>query len=73
MTLAGATHAAECRNPPSRASDGYWDYIDACGCASLDPPPKASDDYKRFLKTCSDWRERNPRVEVVAPKAETKP
>jgi hypothetical protein len=65
---AGLLEPAECRDPPSRASDGYWDYIDACGCASLDPPSKASADYDRFLKACSRWRERNPKTTVVVSK-----
>jgi len=63
--------AAECRNPPSRVSAGYWDYIDACGCANLDPPSRASEDHGRFLKACSEWRERNPKVEVTVPATAT--
>src|SRR5262245_10624595 len=50
----------ECKNPPSRTSDTYWTFIEACGCASLEPPSSASRDYGRYLKACSQWRERNP-------------
>jgi hypothetical protein len=62
----------ECANPPSRISDAYWDYVDACGCSSLDPPPSASNDYKRYVKACSDWRQRNPVRVVPAPAPEKK-
>jgi len=58
---------AECRNPPSRASDSFWSYLEACGCAGVDTPARASSNYERFLKACGQWRERNPRVEVAAP------
>ena len=51
---------AECRTPPSRVSAGYWDFIEACGCAGLEAPSRASSDYDRYLKACSRWRERNP-------------
>lgn len=61
--------SAECRNTPSRASDSYWDYIEACGCAKLEAPSSASQDYDRFLKACSRWRERNPQVNVIVPNA----
>jgi hypothetical protein len=66
-TSAASTQPAECKNPPSRASSSYWDFIDACGCEGVDPPSTASSDSKRFLKACSDWRERNPKVEQPKP------
>lgn len=71
LTAGSATVAAECRNPPSRVSPSYWDYIDTCGCAKLDPPSRASEDHGRFLKACSEWRERNPKVEVTVPATAT--
>ena len=52
----------ECDDPPSRAAEGYWDYIEACGCARLEAPSKASDDHDRFMKACAGWRERNPQA-----------
>lgn len=75
----GSTHPTnpqippECRNPPSRASDSYWAFIEACGCANLDAPSRASPDYERFLKACSEWRQRNPQVNVIAPGTPTPP
>jgi hypothetical protein len=57
----------ECEDPPPRMSDSYWSYIEACGCGKLDPPSRASLDYDRFMKACSQWRERNPRLKVIAP------
>jgi len=67
MTLALGTPAdsPECRNTPSRVSDSYWAFVDACGCANLDPPSTASPDYARFLTACSRWRERNPQINVI--------
>ena len=58
---------SECRNPPSRASSAYWSFIDACGCANLEAPSRASADHDRYLKACSDWRQRNPRIDVIVP------
>jgi hypothetical protein len=58
---------SECRNPPSRVSDAYWSFIDACGCAQLDPLSSASPDHDRFLTACSGWRARHPRIEIVVP------
>jgi hypothetical protein len=60
-TLATASPGGprECGNPPARASEFYWDYIESCGCAKLDPPSRASSDYSRYMKACSQWRERN--------------
>ena len=55
----------ECANPPSRASDSYWTYIDACGCSQLTAPSAASPDHERFLKACGAWREQNPRLNVI--------
>ncbi len=69
MALAlGQSEPPECRNPPSRASDVYWGFIEACGCDKLVTPSEASDEYERFMKACSEWRERNrPLTVVVAP------
>lgn len=67
LGLAGQAESARCRNPPSRASDSYWGYIGACGCARLEAPSRASSDYDRFLKACSEWRERNPQLTVTLP------
>jgi hypothetical protein len=36
LGLAGPPESSFCRNPPSRASEAYWDYITACGCARLE-------------------------------------
>jgi hypothetical protein len=73
MGLAFGTQAdaPECRNPPSRASDSYWAFIEACGCANLDPPSRTSRDYERFLKACSQWRQRNPHINVIIPDTPT--
>lgn len=68
----GAARGPECRNPPSRASDSFWSYLEACGCADVDPPSRASADYDRFLKACGRWRERNPTV-VPTPSPSAKP
>ena len=57
----------ECGNPPARAASGYWDYVDACGCAGLQEPPLASSDHERYLRSCASWRERNPEALVPAP------
>lgn len=70
MWLANGAGAAECANPPSRAGSGYWDYIEACGCARLDPPSRASQDHQRYLKACSQWRQRNQPAHVVAPQGD---
>lgn len=68
VTASGDTPVPlECKNPPSRASDSYWDYIEACGCSRLEPPSRASSDYDRFLKACGRWRERNPQVNMTVP------
>jgi len=67
LALGSPADAPECRNPPSRASDSYWAYVDACGCAKLDPPSKTSPDYERFLKACGQWRQRNPQISVIVP------
>lgn len=69
LSLAAAplAGASECASPPPRASDAYWNYIDACGCAKLDPPARASLDYDRFLKACSAWRQRNTRIGTGRP------
>ena len=54
--------------PPSRVSDAYWGYVDACGCAKLEAVPEASPDHGRFQKACASWRERNPGpLEIVTP------
>src|SRR5678815_760412 len=68
VTRAG-TARPECGNPPSRAASGYWEYIDACGCAGLDEPPLASSDHERYMRACGSWRERNPEIVVPAPAA----
>ena len=57
---------AECADAPSRASSGYWTYIDNCGCSKLDPPSRASSDYDRYAKACASYRERNPAVKTFA-------
>jgi hypothetical protein len=67
LGLAGPTESSYCRNPPSRASESYWDYIGACGCARLEAPSRASSDHDRFVKACSEWRERNPQLTVALP------
>ena len=67
LALGSPADAPECRNPPSRVSDSYWDYVEACGCAKFDPPSKASQDYDRFLKACSQWRQRNLQLNVIIP------
>jgi hypothetical protein len=63
--LALGADAPECSNPPSRASDAYWPFIEACGCDALEPPSAASEDHARFLSACSDWRQRNPHTTVI--------
>lgn len=65
VALADPATSQECANPPSRASDAYWSYIDACGCAAVDAPSRASLDYDRYVRACSDWRQRNPQVNVI--------
>jgi hypothetical protein len=67
LALGSPQDSPECRNPPSRSSDSYWAYIEACGCARVDPPSRASLDYDRFLKACSQWRRQNPQVNVIDP------
>ena len=54
LGLAGPPESSFCRNPPSRASDAYWDYIGTCGCARLEAPSRASSDHDRFVKACSE-------------------
>jgi hypothetical protein len=71
LALGGASDSPECRNPPSRSSDAYWSFIEACGCAKVDPVPRASLDYDRFMKACSQWRERN--TQIVAPRSSRSP
>jgi len=63
----------ECGNPPARAASGYWDYVDACGCAGLQEPPLASSDHERYLRSCASWRERNPEVLVPTPEVSPEP
>lgn len=63
----------ECGTPKSRTSDGYWTHIDACGCASLDAPSRASQGYERFTKACSQWRQRNPTVNVIVTRPSPSP
>jgi hypothetical protein len=65
VALAGPASSQECTNPPSRASDSYWAYIDACGCDGVDAPSRASLDYDRYMRACSGWRQRNPQVNVI--------
>lgn len=61
LGLAGQDPSSVCgRNPPSRASDAYWEYIPACGCSRLEPLSNASSDYDRYLKACAEFRERYP-------------
>jgi hypothetical protein len=61
LGLAGQDPSSVCgRNPPSRASDAYWEYIPACGCSRLEPLSHASSDYDRYLKACAEFRERYP-------------
>jgi len=50
-----------CGIPPSRASDAYWTFIEACGCGILYAPSRASLDYDRFMKACDDFAERQMR------------
>lgn len=67
---AGTAAAQECTvQPPSRTSQFYWSYLEACGCEKAAPVSTVSPDYPRFQKVCSQWRERNPQpvVVVVAP------
>jgi hypothetical protein len=54
-----------CGDPPSRASDFYWGYLEACGCARLEAPSRASQDYERFMKACAAWRRQTPQVQVI--------
>ena len=68
LVLGGPSAAPECGNAPSRTSEFYWDYIEACGCQNLEAPSSASSDYERFLNACSRWRQRNPEVGVVGTK-----
>jgi hypothetical protein len=65
----GSSGARECANPPSITSSSYWTYIDSCGCSELPAPSRASNHYDRFMKACSAWRERNPRVNIVVTKS----
>ena len=67
FVLASAGGPRECVNAPSRVSDTYWDYIEACGCSNVEGPSRASADYERFLKACSRWRERNQAVKGAKP------
>jgi hypothetical protein len=68
-SLTATAAAQECSSgPPSRVSDQYWVYLDACGCEKADAPSRASSDYERYLKVCSAWRERNQgRIVAVSP------
>jgi hypothetical protein len=64
--LANAAAAQECAAmPPSRTSQFFWDYLEACGCEKAAPISTASPDYARFQKVCSRWRERHPQPVVV--------
>ena len=64
--LAHAAVAQECAaQPPSRTSQFFWGYLEACGCEKVAPLSTASPDYARFQKVCSQWRERNPQPTVV--------
>lgn len=65
LAVLASGEGSQCANPPSRASDAYWDYVDSCGCANLDPVSRASQDWDRFSRACRQWRERNPQVNVV--------
>ena len=67
LTLGAPADAPECRNPPGRTLESYWAFVEACGCANLEPPSRASLDHERFLKACSEWRQRNPQVNVIVP------
>ena len=67
LALGSPADAPECRNPPQRASESYWTFIEACGCANLDAPSRTSPDHERFLKACSRWRQRNPQINVIVP------
>lgn len=63
---AGTAVAQDCAgDPPSRVSDAYWAYLEACGCAKTSPVPRASNEYERYTKTCAAWRTRNPQLTVV--------
>jgi hypothetical protein len=63
-----STSAQECAGgPPSRTSDQYWSWLDACGCEKADAPSRASSDYDRYLKVCSAWRERNQGRVIASP------
>jgi hypothetical protein len=72
LAFATAPAPAGCGDPPPRATDAYWSFIDACGCADLEPPSRASQDYDRYMKACSRWRERNPNL-VATPRPRAKP
>ena len=66
----GTAAAQECTaQPPSRTSQFYWSYLEACGCEKVAPVSTVSPDHARFQKVCSQWRERHPQpvVVVVAP------
>ena len=58
LTASAAAQACS-SGPPSRTSDQYWTWLEACGCEKADAPSRASSDYDRYLKVCSAWRERN--------------
>lgn len=69
LAMAETPVPRECVAPPSRAESGYWNYIEACGCAQLEPPSRASSDYDRYLKACSAWRERQAQAVASRPLA----
>ena len=73
LGLVGGSASEGCGSPPSRASDSYWNYIEACGCDQVDAPSRASADYDRYLKACAQWRERNQVKVVVSPSPTTAP
>src|SRR5262245_57120485 len=68
LSFASRSGAHECASgPPSRTSDQYWSFLEACGCSKADAPSRASADYDRYLKVCSAWRERNQGQNVRSP------
>jgi hypothetical protein len=67
LVLALQPAGQECANPPSRASDAFWTYVEACGCARIEPLSQASPDHDRLLAACARWSARNPQVIVASP------
>jgi hypothetical protein len=66
VLVADTAAAQECAaQPPSRVSQFYWGYLEACGCEKVAPLSTASPDYARFQKVCSEWRERHPQPALV--------